>query len=59
MLKTIRSPDKPTSNKNNSSMLAFSKNNDSRPASKKNDENNEVNGFGVSRNGIEYAKKSR
>ena len=58
MLKTTRSFDKPASNKNNGSKLAFSKNDNSRPASEKNNGNGEINRFGVGRNDIEYAKKS-
>ena len=53
-----RSPDKPTPSRNNDSRLATSKNDNSKPASRRNDGDGEVNGFGVSRNGIEHAKKS-
>ena len=57
MLKTTRSPDKPASNKNNNSKLAFSKNNNSRPTFERNNSNNKVNKFGVNRNNVEHAKK--
>ena len=59
MLKTIGSPDKPIFSRNNGSRLVFSRNNNSKPASKKNNDDDEVNGFDVSRNSIEHAKKSR
>ena len=58
MLKTIELPDEPAPSKNDGSKSASSKNDDSRPASKKNNGDNEVNGFGVSRNGVEHAKES-
>ena len=38
--------------------LASSKNNDSKSASKKNNSDNKVNEFDISRNDVEYAKKS-
>ena len=59
MLKTIKSLDKLVPSRNNGSKSASNKNNDGRPTSRKNDSNSEVNGFGVSRNSIEHAKKSR
>ena len=59
MLKTTESLNKPASSRNNGSRSASSRNNNSRPVSRKNNGNNEVNGFGVSGNGVEYAKKSR
>ena len=58
MLKTAGLSGKPAPSKNNSSRSASSKNNDSKPASGKNDGNGKVNGFDVSRNGVEHAKKS-
>ena len=58
ILKTIRLPDKPIPSRNNGSKLAFNKNNNNRPASRKNNGNNEIDGFSVSRNSMEYAKKS-
>ena len=58
MLKTIRSPNKPAPNKNDGNKSAFNRNNNNRLVSKKNNGNGEVNGFDVSRNGVEYAKKS-
>ena len=58
MLKTTGLFDKPASSKNNGSRSVLSRNNNSRPTSEKNNGNNEFNRFGVSRNGVEYAKKS-
>ena len=58
MLKTTGLPDEPALSRNDGSRSASSRNNDSRPASGKNDGDGEVNGVGVSRNGVEHAKKS-
>ena len=58
MLKTIGSPNKPAPSRNDGSRLTSSKNNNNKPASRKNDGNGEVDGFGVGRNSVEYAKKS-
>ena len=58
MLKTTGLPNKSASNKSNGSRSASNRNNNSRPASRRNDGNGEVNRFGVSRNDVEYAKKS-
>ena len=68
MLKTIGSPNKPVSGKNdssrsassrnNGSKLAFSRNNNSRPAFRKNNGNGKIDRFGVGGNGVEYTKKS-
>ena len=57
MLKTTGSSDKSAPNKNDSSRLAFSKNDNNKPASRKNNGNGEVNGFGVGKNSVKYAKK--
>ena len=57
MLKTTRLLDKPAFNKNDNSKSALNRNNDSRLAFEKNDNINEVDGFGMSRNDMEYAKK--
>ena len=59
MLKTIGSLDEPASSRNNGNKSASSRNNNSRPAFEKNDGNNKVNGYGINRNGMEHAKKSR
>ena len=58
MLKTTGSPDKPAPSRNNGSRLASNRKNNSRPASGKNDGNGKINGFGVSGNSVEHAKKS-
>ena len=58
MLKTTKSSDKPASNRNNGSRSAFSRNDNSRPASRRNNGDGEVDGFGVSGDGVEHAKKS-
>ena len=58
MLKTTGSPDEPAFSKNDSSRSASSKNDNSKPASKKNNGNVEVDGCGIGRNGMKYAKKS-
>ena len=58
MLKTIRSLDKLAPSRNNSSRSVFSKKNNSKLASRKNNGNNEVDGFDIGENSIEYAKKS-
>ena len=52
------SPNKLAPSKNNNSRSGCSKNNNSRPTSGRNNSDSEVNGFGVSGNGVEYAKKS-
>ena len=59
MLKITKLPDKPAFSKNNGSRLVFSRNNNSRLAFGKNDGDGEVDRFGISRNGIKHAKKSR
>ena len=58
MLKTTRSPNEPASSRNNGSRSASGRNNNSKPVSRKNDSNSEVDRFGVSGNGMKYAKKS-
>ena len=58
MLKITRSPDKPASSRNNGSRLASNKNNNNRPVSKRNNGNSKVDRFGISKNSIEYTKKS-
>ena len=59
MIKITGSSNKPAFSKNNDSRSVSNRNNNSRPASEKNNSNIEVNGFGVCRNGVEYAKKLR
>ena len=59
MLKTTGLLNKPAPSRNNGSKSASSKNNNSKPAFRKNDSNNKVNRFGVGRNGVKHAKKSR
>ena len=56
MKKTIRSPDKPASNKNNGNKPALNKNNNSKPVFKQHHSNNKVDGFGS--NKVKYTKKS-
>ena len=58
ILKMTRSSDKPAPSKNNGSRSASNKNNNSKPAFGKNNGNNEINKFGVDRNGVEHTKKS-
>ena len=58
MLKTTGSPDEPAPSRNDGSRSASSRNDNSRPASRKNDGDGEVDGVGVSGNGVEHAKKS-
>ena len=58
MLKTTGLPDKPAPSRNNGSRSAFSRNDNSRPASGRNNGDGEVDGVGVSGNGVEHAKKS-
>ena len=58
MLKTIKSSHKLASSRINSSKLASSRNDDNRSVFGKNDGNGKVDGFGISGNDIEYAKKS-
>ena len=57
MLKTTRLLDKSAPSKNNGSRSASSKNNNSKPASGRNNNDNEIDGFGVSGNGMKHAKK--
>ena len=59
MLKTIGLFDKSATSKNNSSRSVSYKNDDSMSVFRKNDGNSEVNKFGISKNNVEYAKKSR
>ena len=58
MLKTTGLPDEPVFSRNNGSRSTSSSNNNSRLAFGRNDGNSKINGFGVSRNGIEHTKKS-
>ena len=58
MLKTTRSHNKPASSRNDSSRSVSSKNDNSKPVFRKNDGNGKVDGFGISENGMEHAKKS-
>ena len=46
-------------NKNNGIRSTSSKNNDSKPVLGRNNGDNEVNGFGIDRNSVKYAEKSR
>ena len=54
-----RLPDKSAPSKNNSSRSAFSGNNNNKLAFRRNDGDGKVDRFGVGRNGVEFAKKSR
>ena len=58
MLKTTGSSHELILSKNNGSRSASKKNDNSRPASGRNNGNGKVDGVGVSRNGVEHAKKS-
>ena len=58
MLKTIVSPDKPAPSRNDGSKLASSKNNNNKLISGKNNGDGEVDGVGIGRNSVKYAKKS-
>ena len=58
MLKTTRLPDKSAPSRNNGNKLASCKKNYNRLSSRRNNGNGEVDGFGVSGNGVEHAKKS-
>ena len=58
MLKTTRLPEEPAPSKNNGSRSAFSRNDNNKPAFEKNDGKGKIDGFGVSGNSVEYAKKS-
>ena len=57
MLEIIGSPDKPNFSRNNGSKSASSRNNNSKPTFRKNNGIDKINKFGISRNGMEYAKK--
>ena len=59
MLKMTGLPDKPAPSKNNGSRSVSNKNDNSKPIFGKNDGNDEVDGFGIGRNGGEHAKKSK
>ena len=58
MLKTTGSPNEPAPSRNDGSRSASNRNNNSRPAFGRNDGDDEVDGFGIGGNGVEYAKKS-
>ena len=58
-MKITRLRNKPAFSKNNSNKSAYEKNDKSKPASIKNNGNNEDNRFGISKNVVEYAKKSK
>ena len=58
ILKITELPDKPVFNKNDGSRSVFSRNNNNSLVPKKNNNNNMVNRFGISKNGVEYTKKS-
>ena len=58
ILKTTRSPDKPAPSRNDGSRSASNKKDNNRLVFGKNDGNDEVDGFGIGRNGIKHAKKS-
>ena len=57
MLKIIESPDKPAPSKNDGSRSTSSRNNNNRPVFRKNNINDEVDGFGINKNAVKYAKK--
>ena len=59
MLKIIRLPNKPASNKNNNNKSVSSKNNNNKSIFRKNNSNSKVNGFDISWNNIKHAKKLR
>ena len=59
MLKTTGLSDKPALSRNNNSRSASNRNDNSKPVSKKNNSNGKVDRFGIGKNGIEHAKKSR
>ena len=59
MLKITGSLDKPAPSKNDGSKSASNRNDNNKPVSKRNDGNDEVDRFGVGKNSIEHAKKSR
>ena len=59
MLKITRSSDKPALSKNNGSKSVFSGNNNSKLAFAKNNSNSKIDEFGISKNNMEYAKKSK
>ena len=59
MLKTTRLLDKPAPNKNNGSRSISNRNDNNRPTFEKNNGNGKVHRFNVSKNDMEYAKKSR
>ena len=58
MLKSIELLNEPAPSQNNNNKSAFSRNNNSKPAFRRNNNNSEVNRFGISKNGVKYAKKS-
>ena len=57
MLKTTRSPNKPTFSRIDGNKSTSSKNDNSRPIFRKNDDNNKVDGFSIGKNDMEHAKK--
>ena len=59
MLKTTGLPHELAPNNNDRSRLAFNRDNNSKLASRKNNGNDKVNRFGIGRNDVEYAKKSK
>ena len=59
MLKTTGLSDKPAPSRNNNSRLASNRNDNSKPVSKKNNSNDKVDRFGIGKNSIKHAKKSR
>ena len=59
MLKMTGLPDKPAPSRNNGSKSASSRNNDSKSAFGRNDGNGKIDKFGVDRNDVKHAKKSR
>ena len=58
MLKTTRSSDKLIPSRNNGNRSASSKKDDRKPVCGRNNNDGEVNGFSVGRNGIKHVKKS-
>ena len=58
MVKTTRLCDEPAPNRNNGNRSVSDKNNNNRPVSGRNNGNGKIDGFAISENGVEHAKKS-
>ena len=56
-MKLTRSPDEQAFSRNDGSYSAPSRNDSSKLASERNNGNNEIDGFGINKNDVEYAKK--